>query len=192
MCVITCSLSSGHSNHGAWWWVGFLDRKVWSLSILFNIFIIRAPRPDNLCRARDSGQTAVLMFLDLSAAMGRAGQHVPFSTHLQAPGLLVSQLASALSQRDHVDTFPSIPFIFKLFLNSVLPHPTSIDAPSLFQTIRLFNMDMRMNRIRHWAFHNPRSTVSWMWPVSWLNARAAKDLGIPEGWCHLELIRSIT
>lgn len=147
MCVITCSLSPGHSNHGAWWWVGFLDRKVWPLSMFFTIFIIRAPRPDNLCRARDSGQTAVLMFLDLSAAVGRAGQHVPFPTHLQAPWLLVSQLASVLSQRDRVDTFPSIPFIFKLFLNSVLPHPMSIDVPSLFQTMQLFNMKMRRNRL---------------------------------------------
>lgn len=165
MCVITRSLSPGHSNHGAWWWVGFLDRKVWPLSMFFTIFIIRTPRPDNLCRARDSGQTAVLMFLDLSAAVGRAGQHVPFPTHLQAPWLLVSQLASVLSQRDRVDTFPSIPFIFKLFLNSVLPHPMRIDVPSLFQTMQLFNMKMRRNRLRHWAFQSPQSAVSWMWPV---------------------------
>lgn len=61
--------------------------------MLFTIFIIRTPQPDNLCRARDSGQTAVLMFLDLSAVVGRAGQHVPFPTHLQALWLLVSQLA---------------------------------------------------------------------------------------------------
>lgn len=159
---------------------------------LLVFFIIRAPRPDNLCRARDSGQTAVLMFLDLSAVVGRAGQHVPFPTHLQAPWLLVSQLASVLSQRDRADTFPSIPFIFKLFLNSVLPHPMSIDVPSLLQTMRLFNMKMRRNRLRHWAFQSPQSAVSWMWPVWWPNARAAKDLGVPEGWYHLELIRSIT
>lgn len=85
--------------------------------MLFAVFIIRAPQPDNLCRARDSGQTAVLMFLDLSAAVGRAGQHVPLPTHLQALWLLLSQLALVLSQRDHIDAFPLIPLIFKLFLN---------------------------------------------------------------------------
>lgn len=117
VCMITHSLKSRTLKSSVWWWVGFLNRKVWPFSVLFTIFIIRAPQPDNPCRARDSGQTAVLMFLDLSAAVGRAGQHVPFPTHLQVLWLLVSQLASVLSQRDGVDTFPSIPLICKLFLN---------------------------------------------------------------------------
>lgn len=49
-----------------WWWVVFLDRKVRPLNFLFAVVI--APQPDDPYRARDSGQTAVLMFLGLSAA----------------------------------------------------------------------------------------------------------------------------
>lgn len=42
----------------------------------FAICIIVPTKPDDLCGARDSGQTAVLLFLDLSAALDRSGQHV--------------------------------------------------------------------------------------------------------------------
>ena len=43
---------------------------------LYSSVIITAIQPDDVCTARDPGQAAVLMFLDLSAALVRSGQHV--------------------------------------------------------------------------------------------------------------------
>lgn len=88
-----------------WQWVAFLDGKVWPLNILFAIFIIIATQPDDICRARDPGQAAVLIFLDLSAALVRSGQHV-LLTH--PPASLVDGCASTgfgPSPEESYDTF---------------------------------------------------------------------------------------
>lgn len=46
------------------------------VNFLSAIFIVIATQPDDLHRARDSGQTAGRVFLGLSAASDRSGQRV--------------------------------------------------------------------------------------------------------------------
>lgn len=101
-----------------WWWVVFLDRKVWPLNFLFAVVI--APQPDDPCRARDSGQTAVLMFLGLSAASDRLGQHILLTHPPASPvdGFVSSGFGP--SPKESYKTFPLILSISRFFLNRTL------------------------------------------------------------------------
>lgn len=95
-------------------------------------FIIIAAHPDDLHRARNSGQTAVLMFLDLSTLLGRSGQHV-LLTH--PPASSVDGCVSA--GFGHAPGKSYGLFSFQVFLKRTLalPHPVGLDAPSIFLTL---------------------------------------------------------